>query len=88
MAYKQDGEWIFDRKEIDDIFEKAINKKLKPKGALSESEIMAIGRELDVDSIALRNAIVDVKSSSVTPRSSAAFWAPQFKLTQNGSTMF
>lgn len=64
MAYKQDGEWVFEKKEIDKIFEKAINKKLKPKGALSESEIMAIGRELEVDSIALRDAIVDVKSTS------------------------
>ncbi|MFC1849229.1 hypothetical protein ACFL27_03370 [candidate division CSSED10-310 bacterium] len=64
MAYKESGEWVFEKKEVDKIFEKAINKRLKKTSSMSESEIFEIGRELEVDSVALRNAILDVKSSS------------------------
>lgn len=63
MAYKEGDDWVFDKKEVDKIFEKSINKKLKKSGSLTESEILEIGKELDVDALALRDAIRDVKSN-------------------------
>lgn len=64
MAYKEQGEWIFDKKEVDSIFEAAMNRPLKKRTALSENEILDIGKELNIDTHALQNAIIDIKSSS------------------------
>lgn len=63
MAYRENDEWVFDKKEVDLIFEKAINKKLNRSGVLKEREIYDIGRELDIDQASLRSAVLDIKRS-------------------------
>lgn len=63
MAYRDNDEWVFEKKEIDRIFEKAINKKLNRGGILKEREIYEIGRELDIDQDSLRSAVLDIKRS-------------------------